>query len=271
MNANYKLYLNQVLKYSLLTPEQERELSYRVQFGDEKAKNELITRNLRLVVNIARRYCDSNTNLMDLVQEGNIGLMTAAQKYHYSYNTRFSTYAYAWIAQSIFRYIQTKSQLIPIPVRKDEIIHKIETARLELFNKFSRDPTDEELAEYTGINLDLIIKSKKYVFFISSMDREIDTDSGLTLGEMMADDKANPEEDVFNNCKRTIVNDLVKSLQKNERLVIQNRYCLVSPNHKTLRQIGAMLGISAETVRQTEKRAIKKMRIAVNSNAELYM
>jgi len=208
---------------------------------------------------------------MDLIQEGNIGLMTAAQKYHHSFNTRFSTYAYAWIAQSMLRYIQRKSQLISVPVRKEEIIHKIETGKVELFHQMNRQPTISEISAYTGILPETIKMSQEYVFSVASIDAEIEPGSGQTLCDVLPDNKCSPEDEILKECKRNQIKNLVNTLPSSERVVIQNRYCLVNQERKTLRQIGEMLGLSAETVRQKEKKAIIKMRSVVNSNREMYL
>jgi len=270
VNTNYKMYVKQILKYPLLTAEEEQELSSKIQYGDMEAKKELIAKNLRLVVSIAHRYSDSSIGVMDLIQEGNIGLMTAASKYHYSFNTRFSTYAYAWITQSMLRYIQRKSPLICVPVRKEEIIHKIETGKVELFHKLNREPTISEIANYTGIPAKTIKISQEYVFSVASMDAEIEPGSGQTLCDVLPDDKSSPENEILKEYERTQIQNLIDTLPYSEKTVIENRYCIVSQERKTLRQIGEMLGLSAETVRQKEKRALRKMRSTVNSNRELF-
>src|SRR5574344_1929499 len=145
-NDNYLTYVNEIKSYKLLTAEEEADLSKKIAEGSEYARKQLVNSNLRLVISIAKKFCDSNIPIMDLIQEGNIGLITAASKFNYSYNTRFSTYAYSWIMQYMLRFIHTKTCAIHIPNRKKEILRCLNNARAALYQKNGYEASNEELA-----------------------------------------------------------------------------------------------------------------------------
>ncbi|HZK19199.1 MAG TPA: sigma-70 family RNA polymerase sigma factor, partial [Treponemataceae bacterium] len=163
-----------------------------------------------------------------------------------------------------------KTQIISLPVRKEDLMYKIKTAKAELFQRSNTNPSDLEISVYTGIPLKMIEDTHSYDFSIASIDADVNNNSGQTLGDMLADVNQSPEDEVLREDKRKQIVNLVQMLPHNERIVIQNRYCLFSSEKKTLRQIGKILCLSPETVRQTEKRAIKKMRVVVDANSELY-
>lgn len=268
---SYKTYLTQILKYPLLTGEQEIELSKKIQAGDQQAKTQIVNANLRLVVSIAKKYENKTVSLMDLIQEGNIGLMTAAGKYHFSFNTRFSTYAYPWIAQFIARYLQSKVSLISLPVRKEELLHKIKKAQTTLYQELNHEPSDAEIAEYLGLKESEVNTIRSFSYAMTSIDTEIDPYSGHTLGDIIADTSSNPEKALMGEQTKGEVQRIIKNLSFKERMVILNRYDMSdSQDKKTLREVGSMLGVSAETVRQIEIRAMKKLHASVNEDSALF-
>lgn len=261
----YNSYLQQILKYPLMSFEEEIEHSKLIQAGDSEAKIRLVQSNLRLVVSVAKKFINPYVSIMDLIQEGNIGLLTAATKYNYTYNTRFSTYAYAWIAQAITRFVRNKTGSIIIPHRKEELLRKIYSARIYLFQKLGREPSDQEIADKLSITLENLQSASLYSFSVVSIDMEVEEQGGQTLGETIPDFAFAPEQRMIDDYEKESVRNMLDILPDNEHCVIERRFNL---NHdekpKTLRQIGEELGVSAETVRQMEMRAIKKLRTTMN-------
>jgi RNA polymerase primary sigma factor len=258
---NIKTYVERSKKYPLLSHEQEIDLSLKIQNGDIAARQQLILSNLRLVISIARKYYAPNLSLMDLIQEGNLGLTVAAAKYHYSFNTRFSTYAYSWISQYIARYIQTKSPFIAIPFRKEEMLRHIKTAHDYLFQQTGKTPSAREIAEYLELPLKLIKGALKYSYNVTSLDVDIDSYPSLTLLDTIPDEQFAPETYISRMADAMRANELLNLLPPIERNVIFYRYNFDGAKEKkTLREIGDILGISAETVRQTELRAIRRLK-----------
>ncbi len=257
----YKQYVKQILKYPLMSFEEEVEHSKLIQKGDNTAKMRFIQSNLRLVVSVAKKYQNPYLSIMDLIQEGNIGLLTAVSKYHYSYNTRFSTYAYPWIAQSISRYIRNKTGQIILPHRKEELVRKVHSARLVLFQNLGREPSDEELAEELSLTVEAIKNINFYSYSFVSIDSESDEGSGFCLGDAIPDYSFSPEENFFVNEEKQDIHEMISRLPEIEQKVIKYRYNFENDKKaKTLRQIGEELGVSAETIRQVEMRAVKHLR-----------
>ena len=262
----YKEYVKQILKYPLMSFEQEIEHSKLVQQGDNEAKMRLVQANLRLVVSVAKKYKNPYVSIMDLIQEGNIGLLTAASKYHYSFNTRFSTYAYAWIAQSITRYVRNKTGQIILPHRKEEMLRKMHSAKLTLFQKLGRDPSDEELANRLGVTVEEIKNANLYSYTIVSIDSELDDDTNVNLGDSIPDFSFSPEVRLMNSYEKENIHEMISRLPEMEQKVIRYRYNFDNDEKtKTLRQVGEELGVSAETVRQMEIRAVRHLKAEMNS------
>lgn len=262
----YEKYIKQIQKYPLLSAEEEQDLSKRIQSGDSKAHDRLVKSNLRLVVTIAHHFNTKQISIMDLIQEGNIGLMTAASKFSVSFKTRFSTYAYSWIMQYMLRFINNRSSLITLPHRKDEMIRKIEAAQAFLFQQTGHEATSAELSLYLGVPEDDMRKAMIYSYSISSLDADCSDDSLMTMGDLIADTTFSPETILMTEEKKRIIHNLMQKLPANEQKVIWYRFNFDNEIHtKTLREISEILGVSAETVRQTELRALRHMREAVES------
>lgn len=260
-SGSFKSYMQQITRYPLFSFEEEIEHSKRIQQGDESARMELVQANLRLVVSIAKKYESPYAPLMDLIQEGNIGLMTAAGKYHYSYNTRFSTYAYAWIVQAITRYIKSKCGLISLPNRKEDELRKVSAARVYLFQQLGREPSAAEIARRLSLSVDEVETINHYAYTVISMSEEKDESSGQTVGSLLADERPDPEEQLIAEEKIQELHSMVRSLPEMERRVVFSRYNFRHDDKvKTLRQLGNELGVSAETVRQMEIRALKHLK-----------
>ncbi|MBQ7159359.1 MAG: RNA polymerase sigma factor RpoD/SigA [Treponema sp.] len=263
----YEIYTKQIQRYSLLTYEQEVVLSKRIEQGDVTARQELVQGNLRLVVSIANHFAMSRSMLMDLIQEGNMALMVAAEKYHYSFNTRFSTYAYAWITQYMLRYLNTRVSMITLPHRKDEMLRRITAARQTLVQKTGSEPTVAELAAYLNVTECEVKNLLSYDYTFTSLDIECSEENGATIGELMPDVTYEPEREYFTQESKRTVGALVEALPEKERAVIRYRYNFNNDVHtKTLRELSHDLGVSAETVRQMEMRAVRRMRNIVSSS-----
>jgi len=175
-----KSYMEQVTRYPLLSAEEEIELSRKIQKGDEEAKMKLVNSNLRLVVSIATKYASGQNSLMDLIQEGNLGLITAAGKFNHSFNTRFGTYAHSWITQSILRYIHGHIPTISIPFRKEEKLRNVKKSEVVLKQKLGRNPTLKELAVYLDISEESVKEILLLDYSYSSLNAEIKGTEGLT-------------------------------------------------------------------------------------------
>jgi RNA polymerase primary sigma factor len=267
----YDSYMEQVQKYPLLSYEKEVELSRRIENGDSRAKMELVQSNLRLVVSIAKKLNITKLNIMDLIQEGNLGLMTAASKFHYSFKTRFSTYAYSWIMQYMLRYLHNRCTPISLPHRKDEVLRHVASAQQYLFQQTGHAPTVDELSVYLGIPVKVLKDALSYSFTITSLDSECGEDGNSSVEDLLPDTTYSPETKMMDREYKAEVQDLIKTLPEKEQKVIYHRFnfaCEQRP--KTLREISVMLGVSAETIRQMELRALRRMRSTVKVMQPVY-
>lgn len=259
-----KSYLSQIQKYPLLSPEQEVELSNKIQSGDKAALTKLINCNLRLVVSIAHKFGNTRLSMMDLIQEGNLGLMTAAEKFQTSFKTRFSTYAYPWIMQYMLRYANTKVSFITLPHRKDDLIRKIQSVQAIIFQQTGHEATSLQIAEYLGIPEEKVNETLAYSYSVASLDIEAsDEENSVTVGDLLADSTYSPEAMYMKEETKRNIHEMMDNLPGNEKQVIWYRYNFDGENHKkTLREISKIIGVSPEAVRQTEIRAIKHMQAA---------
>lgn len=268
-NDIFYTYVSEIKAYKLLTAEEEAELSRKIAAGNEIARKNLINSNLRLVISIAKKFADSNIPIMDLVQEGNIGLITAASKYNYSYNTRFSTYAYSWIMQYMLRYMHTKASFIHLPNRKKEMLRCLNGARAYLYQKNGHEPSCEEIAVYLGMPVEQVRMGINISYSVISLDTTYGEHDEMTVSDNIPDLNAGPEEKSMLGVKRQEIRKLMKTLPEIEQKVVYHRYNFDNDRKtKTLREIGELLGVSAETVRQMEMRAIQRMKISAAATAE---
>jgi RNA polymerase primary sigma factor len=266
-NETIKEYLSSIKNYPLLSAEEEQALSKKIQKGDKAALQKLINSNLRLVLSVAKKMKTSQSNIMDLIQEGNMGLMIAAQKFSSAFKTRFSTYAYPWIAQYMLRFLNTKSSFITLPHRKELIIRKIQNAQAYFFQQHGREQTVQELALFLGLEEEKVIEYLSYSYTVASLDIEAnDEGSSATIGDLIADNTYNPEELLARNETKEYIRSMMSKLSKNEQTVLWYRYNLDGDMHtKTLREISKIIGVSPEAVRQTEIRAVKHMKQLVSN------
>ncbi|MDR0409109.1 MAG: RNA polymerase sigma factor RpoD/SigA [Spirochaetaceae bacterium] len=258
----YQTYINQVKKVPLLTVEEERELTSRIAEGDKAAMRRLIEANLRLVIKIGQKYRSPDVSLMDLIQEGNVGLMRAVEKFDVSKNTRFSTYAVLWIKQAIARFVVSKRRTIRLPLKKEELLRRIYIAEHTLHQKFGRSPKIGEVAAETGYSISDIELVMNVACNPLSLEAELSSKSGASFAEVCEDNhQSNPEREFMARYSKHETRRFLKThLNFRERAVILHRFHLVDSDMYTFQKLGDSLGISAEAVRQIEKRALNKIR-----------
>ncbi len=254
-----KAYFKQIKKTNLLTFEEELSLSKRIQGGDELARQRLIESNLRLVVKIAKAYATPEMNFLDIVQEGNLGLIKAASKYDHKKNVRFSTYAAWWIRQSILRSLSNKKRPIRLPYRKEETLKRIKRSYYNLNQKLNRKPTTEEVAKDIDLKEEIVSQLLNMGGMIVSLDSEINHESG-NLMEVFEDYSYDPDKEIMDKCLKEDTLKFLEHLLDKEKKILKYRFSFYGGQKYTLKTIGEELGISPETVRQIEIRAIRKLK-----------
>jgi RNA polymerase primary sigma factor len=252
-------YFAQIKDNPLLEFEEELELSRRIMGGDPQARQKLVESNLRLVVKIARQYLSSGVGLLDLVQEGNLGLLHAVSKYDYRKKVRFSTYASWWIKQSISRAISNKRRSIRLPHRKEDILKKVQAAYNALSQKMMRTPNTEEIAEYLHLSREEVVDILSISEHLVSLDSQLSNDSG-TMYDLYEDYSYAPEKELIDHSMNDSMRELLANLEDREQFVLINRYGLWGQEKLTLKEISCILDVSPETVRQIEMRSIRKLR-----------
>ena len=256
-----KAYLKSIGNHPRLNFEQEKELSARALNGDQNAINELVSCNLLLVVPIAKRYYGCGLPLLDLIQEGNLGLITAAKKYDGTKGWRFSTYATYWIRQSISRALGDQSRTIRIPANMVELLGKVRKATNELTIKFKRQPTDEEIAKYLDEDLDKIQTVLDVSQAVSSLDLSVDEDGETSVGDLIADERVESGyANLVKEANKQIVDDVLGTLPVREAEILRMRFGINQEKAMTLEEVGGHYGITKERIRQIENKAIRKLR-----------
>ncbi|HPY87184.1 MAG TPA: RNA polymerase sigma factor RpoD/SigA [Spirochaetota bacterium] len=254
-----KYYFDQIKIGNLLTPEEEVELSKRIQKGDALALDKMIRCNLRLVVKIAKRYMTPEWQLCDLIQEGNIGLMKAAEKFDYRKKVKFSTYASWWIKQAIIRSISNKRRIIRLPHRKEEKLKKINKTISELTQELNRSPSVEEISDKVGYKEIDIINLKNITENFVSIDSEVN-EEGFVFLNFLNDEKYCPERILSQDNLKKLTEEILESLKIKEKEILKQRFAFDDRKKETLKSIAKKLGINPESVRQIEIKAIKKIR-----------
>ncbi|MDK2951002.1 MAG: polymerase primary sigma factor [Kosmotogales bacterium] len=263
-----KMYLKEIGKISLLTPSKERELARRAQKGETKSKEELITANLRLVVSIAKRYIGRGLSFLDLIQEGNIGLIKAVEKFDWKKGYKFSTYATWWIRQAITRAIADQARTIRVPVHMVETINKLNKVIKEHMQVHGEYPSVEELGKLTGKTPEkieeILAASKETV----SLESPISGDEESTMGDFIHDDSLDqPEEAAMKMLLREQIDQILDTLSPREAMVLKMRYGLLDGKTKTLEEVGQFFNVTRERIRQIEVKALRKLRHPSRSKA----
>ena len=262
-----QLFLNEMGRYKLLTADEEVELAKRIERGDKAAKDLMINSNLRLVVSIAKKYQGHGLTLLDLIQEGIIGLIRAVEKFDWRRGYKFSTYATWWIRQAVQRGVANKSREIRIPVHIVDRERKIARAERELTVKLERAPTDEEVAKATKLPLKQVHEVKQAARAVTSLDRPVGEEGETSFGELVAGGEAGPEETLTLSLEEDTLRRAIASLPDREQEVVKLRYGLNGDTDpQSLEEIGRRLGITRERVRQVEAAALQ--RLAVNREIE---
>ena len=256
-----KAYLKSIGNHPRLNFDQEKELSVKALKGDQDAINELVSCNLLLVVPIAKRYYGCGLPLLDLIQEGNLGLIKAAQKYDGTKGWRFSTYATYWIRQSISRALGDQSHTIRIPANMVELLGKIRKATNELILKNHRQPTDEEIAKYLNEDLEKVQTILDISQAVSSLDVAVDEDGETSVGDLVADHNAESGYgNLVKEANSQIVRAVLDTLPTREGEIMKMRFGIDHEKAMTLEEVGKVYGITKERIRQIENKAIRKLR-----------
>jgi RNA polymerase primary sigma factor len=262
-----QLFLNEMGKYPLLTAEEEVELAKRIERGDKEAKDLMVNSNLRLVVSIAKRYQGHGLALLDLIQEGIIGLIRAVEKFDWRRGFKFSTYATWWIRQAVQRGVANKAREIRIPVHIVDRERKIARAERELMAKLGRAPEEEEIAKAAKLPLKQVREVREAARAVTSLDRPVGEEGETSLGELIPGDHPEPEETLHVSLEQDTLRRALESLPEREQEVVKLRYGLNGDEDpKSLEEIGRRLGLTRERVRQVEADALE--RLAVNREIE---
>jgi RNA polymerase primary sigma factor len=256
---NLRAYFSQIKSARLLTFEEELALSRRIQAGDAAARMQLIEANLRLVVRIAKNYLTPEMSILDLIQEGNIGLMRAVEKYDYRKQVRFSTYASWWIKQAIVRSLSNKKRTIRLPHRQEEKLRKINKIYNSLSQALMRAPTLQEIGREIGMDEQDVAAIVNSSTAVASLDSSGSEDAG-SLHDVIEDWSFSPDRELMQRSLRTDTMRFLGSLQEKEKKILMYRFSFAGGKRHTLKHIGDELGISPETVRQIEMRALKKLK-----------
>ena len=261
-----QLFLNEVGRYELLTAEEEVELAKRIERGDREAKERMINSNLRLVVSIAKKYQGHGLSLLDLIQEGIIGLIRAVEKFDWRRGFKFSTYATWWIRQAVQRGVANKAREIRIPVHIVDRERKIARAERELVAKLGRAPTEEEVSQASKLPLKQVREVREAARAVTSLDKPVG-EGDASYGDLFAGDEAPAEELIQVSLEQDVLRRAVETLPEREQEVVKLRYGLNGDGSpQSLEEIGRKLGLTRERVRQLEARALE--RLAINREVE---
>jgi RNA polymerase primary sigma factor len=260
MDKSLQNYYKQIKKIPLLSFEEELALSRQIQQGDEGARKRLIEANLRLVAKIAQAYKTADVPFMDIIQEGNLALIRAAEKYDHRKQVRFSTYAAWWIRQFIVRFLSAKRRTIRLPLRKEQLLRRAQRSYHILSQRLTRRPSNREIAADIGASEDEIDSLFRMSNATVSLDAKAGNDESSALADMQEDYTYSPERTLMRKSSRAAAIRFMDHLKDREKHILMCRYQFNGGESHTLKNIGDKMGLSAETVRQIEIRALKKMR-----------
>lgn len=268
-DTGFQLYLREIARFPLLTPEEEVKLAAKIKRGNANARAQMVRSNLRLVVKIARDYQGLGLPLLDLISEGNIGLMKAVERFDPNKGGKLSTYAAWWIKQSIKRALANQSKTIRLPVHMVDKISKMRRVAMVLSEELGREPTDEELAEEIGIDRAKLSHLKSAALRPASLDAPISDDDTTEFGEIIGDEKAQtPLELLSHKNMHMQLDDLLEVLDERERKIIDARFGLAGQKPKTLEEVGQEFGVTRERIRQLQNIALKKLRRALQKKED---
>jgi RNA polymerase primary sigma factor len=253
------LFLQEVRRHPLLTRDEETELAQQIERGDLDAKERLVNSNLRLVISNARKYQGNDMPLLDLIQEGILGLIRATEKFDYRKGFKFSTYATFWIRESIQRAIANRARTIRIPVHIGQRERKIGRVAQELMGKLGREPTDEEIAEAAELDVREVRETREAARVVTSLDRPVGEEEDASLGSLLPSDERGPEEEVEIALRGDALRRALERLPEREREVVKLRYGINGDDPTPLTETGRRLGISQDAVRRIERRALSEL------------
>ena len=256
-----RMYLKEIGQIPLLSADEEQELAKRVVDGDQTAKNQLTEANLRLVVSIAKKYSGRGLHILDLIQEGNTGLIRAVDKFDYTKGNKFSTYATWWIRQAITRAIADQARTIRVPVHMVEVINKATRCNRKLVQELGREPTLEEIAEELNLPIEKIIEANRTAADTLSLDTPVGDEEDTTIGSFVEDDNTpGPADATSNALLAEALSDILATLTEREADVLRLRFGMYDGKTHTLEEVGQIFGVTRERIRQIENKAIRKLR-----------
>lgn len=256
-----RMYLKEIGQVKLLTAEEEIELAKRVSEGDKKAKDRLTEANLRLVVSIAKKYSGRGLHILDLIQEGNTGLIRAVDKFDYTKGNKFSTYATWWIRQAITRAIADQARTIRVPVHMVEVINKATRCNRKLVQDLGREPTLEEIAAELNLPIEKIIEANRTAADTLSLDMPVGDEEDTTIGSFVEDDNTPGPVDATSNAMLSeALTEILGTLTEREADVLRMRFGMYDGRTHTLEEVGQIFGVTRERIRQIENKAIRKLR-----------
>ena len=256
-----RMYLKEIGQIKLLSAEEEVELAKRVSEGDQEAKNKLTEANLRLVVSIAKKYSGRGLHILDLIQEGNTGLIRAVDKFDWTKGNKFSTYATWWIRQAITRAIADQARTIRVPVHMVEVINKATRCNRKLVQELGREPTMEEIAKELNLPVETIIEANRTAADTLSLDTPVGDEEDTTIGSFVEDDNTpGPADATSNALLAEALSEILGTLTDREADVLRMRFGMYDGRTHTLEEVGQIFGVTRERIRQIENKAIRKLR-----------